>query len=352
MQRLIASFWSSSDGLSLENDAETATTTQGSQPAVQEPKQEQPLHESATIEQESNDPSTLALRKEIAQLNQEADKLRQRLKQLQLKGDETRQRQDHETKALQRFVRFHTTESLPRAELKAKQATGFWEYAQILREEFEKENLPYSWQGWFEAWLLRGIHHAMIMKDQHDIVQKSCNCLLMELYTETMPQLQEDHDEVESELTADIIRAEQANARLQYGYQSVVGVQKQLMERYKTARRVQVRKERSPAAPARKRSDRPERKVRTTIAKQDDETPRAPSRSPASPTRKAGKGILKKQPDRWEEGGKSPVSLPRHPEPRRYPSSTDDSDSMSETGVQPSVALDMPTLVSPGYVDD
>ena len=89
-----------------------------------------------------------------------------------------------------------------------------------------------SWYGWCEGFLLRGIHHAMMTKDQLDIVQRNCNSLLMEVYADRLPRLKKEKDLVETTWTAAIIQMEQYLARRQYFQQRSIDLRLQIQKRY------------------------------------------------------------------------------------------------------------------------
>ena len=76
----------------------------------------------------------------------------------------------------------------------AKSFIGFWEYADIVEEEFSKGDDPRSHFWWcvVEAWILRVIHHNMMFKHQLDIVKKDCNEMIRDMLG-TVPRVQNEH---------------------------------------------------------------------------------------------------------------------------------------------------------------
>jgi hypothetical protein len=72
----------------------------------------------------------------------------------------------------------------------------------------------------------------MMTKDQLDIVQRSCNTLLMEVYADRVPRLKKEKEQVEKTWTAAIIQMEQYLARRQHFQQRSLVLRQQIQKRY------------------------------------------------------------------------------------------------------------------------
>lgn len=72
----------------------------------------------------------------------------------------------------------------------------------------------------------------MMTKDQLDIVQRSCNGLLMEVYADRLPRLQKEKEIVEQTWTTAIIQMEQYLARRQHFQQRSLDLRLQLQKHY------------------------------------------------------------------------------------------------------------------------
>ncbi len=173
------------------------------------------------------------LTKKIQQVKYELERCKQ-------SGREADGRRREEHKRLQSTLDAKR-QKLAKALHTAKSSTSYFEYCRIIRESFDagRDNhqlrskpIHHSWYGWCEGFLLRGIHHAMMTKEQLDIVQRNCNALLMDVYADCIPQQKHEKEVLEKGFTAAIIHREQYLARCVHFQRHCLDLRHQMLQRY------------------------------------------------------------------------------------------------------------------------
>lgn len=125
----------------------------------------------------------------------------------------------------------------------AKKFIGFWEYAEIVGEEFEKDEVvSHTWWCLVEAWVLRVIHHAMMWKNQKDIVVRDCNSMIKDCLRQ-IPKLKEEGNLAEACALTDLCKEDTSQRNYKEHRMHHINLQQRMISRLKQRATLDSRKE-------------------------------------------------------------------------------------------------------------
>lgn len=165
--------------------------------------------------------------KELQELQVAIDKARQDLTRARAMASSIRRRQRQEISELRDEYRIRQRDLKLLTPL-AQKYLSFFDYATVIREQFDVMNLRYTYMGWCEAWLLRAIHHSAMHQHQLGLIQRDSNTMLMDLY-DSIPQIKHEESLVKAVAMDNFCKSKDSQGLYKMKYQNYVGIQQKMI---------------------------------------------------------------------------------------------------------------------------